>query len=65
MPPNPLGGETLGTAWTSLWLAHPAHSRTEPEEADKPRATKTGQLNSLSTPKPSAEGRFLALSACS
>ena len=27
---------------------HP-HSRTEPEEADKQRATKTGQLNSLST----------------
>ena len=31
---NPLGGATLWTAWTSLWLAHPAHRRTEPEEAD-------------------------------
>ena len=37
------------TAWTSLRLAHPAHRRTEPEEADKSRATKTGQLHSLST----------------
>ena len=25
---NPLGGETLWTAWTSLWLAYPAHRRT-------------------------------------
>ena len=31
---NPLSGETLWTAWTSLRLAHPAHSRTKPEEAD-------------------------------
>ena len=46
---NPLGGETLGTAWTSLWLAHPAHRRTKTEEADIPCATKTAQLNSLST----------------
>ena len=44
-----LGGETLWTAWTSLWLAHPAHRRTKAEEADIRWATKTGQLNSLST----------------
>jgi hypothetical protein len=37
------------TAWTSLRLAHPAHRRTKTEEADKSRATKTGQVNSLST----------------
>ena len=46
---NPLGGPTLWTAWTSLRLAQPAHSRTKPEEADTRCATKTGQLNSLST----------------
>jgi hypothetical protein len=46
---NPLGGETLWTAWTSLWLAHPAHRRTKAEEADIRCAAKTGQLNSLST----------------
>ena len=37
------------TAWTSPRLAHPAHSRTKPEEADKRRAAKTGQVHSLST----------------
>ena len=42
---NPLGGQTLWTAWTSLRLAQPAHSRTKPEEADTRCATKTGQLN--------------------
>ena len=31
---NPLSGQTLWTGWTSLRLAHPDHSRTEPEEAD-------------------------------
>jgi hypothetical protein len=46
---NPLGGETLWTTWTSLWLAHPAHRPTKAEEADIRCATKTGQLNSLST----------------
>ena len=45
---TPLGGARLWTAWTSLRLAHPAHRRTKPEEADISWATKTGQLNSLS-----------------
>jgi hypothetical protein len=30
-------------------VAHPAHRRTKAEEADRSCATKTGQLNSLST----------------
>ena len=38
---NPLGGETLWTAWTSLRLAHPAHRRTKAEEADIRCANKT------------------------
>ncbi len=33
-PLNPLGGETLWTAWTSLRLAHPRPQQNEPEEAD-------------------------------
>ncbi len=46
---NPLGGATLWTAWTSLRLAHPAHRRTKPEEADICCATKIGRLHSLAT----------------
>ena len=48
-PPKSARRRNLWTAWTSLRLAHPAHRRTKAEEADIRCATKTGQLNSLST----------------
>ena len=55
---NPLGGRSLWTAWTSLRLAHPAHRRTKAEEADIRCATKTGQVNSLSTRLLARQGQF-------
>src|SRR5271170_5940755 len=57
MPKTPLKSarrRASWTAWTSIRLAHPAHRRTKAEEADTCRATKTGQLNSLSTVRAAA-----------
>jgi hypothetical protein len=61
---TPLGGTPLGGAPVEMGTTLPprpqSHRQTKPEEADKPRATKTGQLHSLSTPFGFASGPSLA-----
>jgi hypothetical protein len=54
---TPLGGAPVEMG-TTLPRRPQSHRETKPEEADKPRATKTGQLNSLLTVTVVAESRI-------